>query len=63
MGQTDHVLVAYSPYPDAALHITIAFYDQDGKGSGWLEAKTFHTINPPRYWMPIPDPPAPMRSA
>jgi hypothetical protein len=55
LGQTDHVLVAYSPAPDANLRRAIAFYDQDGKGSGWFETSTFAPLPAPRYWMPFPD--------
>jgi hypothetical protein len=62
MGQTDHVLVAYFPAPDTNLKVGIAFYDQDGPGSGWLESGTFRALPAPRYWMPIPDPPT-MRSS
>lgn len=54
MGQTDHLLVAYYPGPDTHLIRTIAFCDKDGKGSGWLEARTFYPIPAPRYWMPLP---------
>lgn len=54
MDQTDRVLVAYYPKPDTDLEIALAFYDQDGKGSGWREAGTFDALPAPRYWMPLP---------
>ncbi len=54
LGQTDNVLVAYYPAPDTDLYITMAFYDEGGKDSGWLEKTTFEKLPAPRYWMPVP---------
>lgn len=56
MGQTDLVLVVY-PHPKYGLIRTIAFFDQDGKGSGWFK-QDFTFLPEPLYWMPMPDVPA-----
>ncbi len=53
MGQTDVLLIAYFPGPDTVLVPALARYDENGKGSGWFEVKTFDHLPAPRYWMPI----------